>query len=147
MGVVLGAGYSYSKFSSQDSQIYQKGYSFALGAGYFFRHYKSFSQQVGWFIEYNINGSYGRSTNKFLNMGVENKNTEKIYSANALIYPGFYYRVFPRTLIEASFGGLNAGYSKSKNETSSGHQFAIAASFPTNLTLGVQFFVGNKSGK
>lgn len=147
MGVVLGAGYFYSKSFSQGSQDYQTGNSFTLGAGYFFRQYKSFSPQTGWFIEYNISGGYGRSTNKLLNMGVETKNKEKNYSAGVLVYPGFYYRLSPRTLIEASFGGLNAVYSKSKGQTSANDRFTVAASFPTNLTLGVQFFLGNKPSK
>lgn len=147
MGIVLGTGYSHSKSFNEGSQDYQSGNSFALSAGYFLRHYKGFSQSAGWFIEYNISGGYSRGTNKFLNMGVENKNKTKSYSAGILIYPGFYYKLSPRTLIEASFGGLSAGYYKSKGETSSSNQFAVAASFPTNLTIGVQFFVSNKSGR
>lgn len=145
MGIMLSAGYSYSKSFAEGSQDYQTSNSFAFSTGYFLRHYKSFNSQVGWFIEYNISGGYSRYKNKNIYMAVDTKSTGKSYSVGTLVYPGFYYKISPRTLFEASFGGLNAVYSKIKNETSSNSLFSVGASFPTNLALGVQFFLVNKN--
>ncbi len=80
MGAMGGVGYFYSKSFNEGSANFSSTNGVYVTAGYFFRHYSSFSDKVGWFMEYNVSGSYGQYLSKTVYTGKDGSNSDNFLS-------------------------------------------------------------------
>jgi hypothetical protein len=146
-GIFLSGGYGRSKTSSSTASNEQISNSYSIGAGYFIRKFKDFNQQFGWFIEYNGLVSYRRSENKDLSSSFPYNPKFNELQAGVNVIPGLYYKVTPKAVIEATFGGIYANYGRAKSQSAVNRYFNIGLNFPASFSFGVQFLFNNKQSQ
>jgi hypothetical protein len=135
---MLSAGYSHANYSGSGSYN-----SFSGGLGYFIRKYSDLSEQFGWFLEYNAQGTVIWS---------ENNSPTRYYrssyvSAGLHVLPGLYYKASPKVVIEAGFGGVGLDYSTTLGGSGSYNSLSLGLNFPSNFTFGLQFLLPKKKTK
>lgn len=119
----------------------------SIGAGYFFRTYKELFGSLGWLLEYNGTVNYSFNQQKLISSSpsypaYNNKASSIGIRLNVL--PALYYRISNPLLIEASFGGLGAGYYHSLSRSTESSSFNVGFNFPANFAFGLQFLLGSK---
>ncbi|MDB5193089.1 MAG: hypothetical protein JWQ96_2652 [Segetibacter sp.] len=142
-GLSLSGNFSRSKNDVNGSE--ETFTTYGAGLGVFQRNFKDFSSQFGWFIEYGaaFNHSVTKSENILPNYRSESKQNFVSLGLNAS--PGLYYKLSPKTVVEASFGGIGARYYSTIGGDYDSKGFSFGLNFPSNFTFGVQFLLGSKS--
>jgi hypothetical protein len=143
VGISLSGNYSRGK-STIAANVEEKNTTYGAGIGLFARNYKAFSSQFGWFLDYA--GGVNHFSNKSERTLTPDFKTKQL-SFNFGIAPGLYYKVSPKALIDASFGGIGANYSTHYNGNNKSRNFSAGLNFPSNFSFGIQFLLTARTKK
>lgn len=146
-GIFLSGNYSHSKSTGGDPKDYSTTNNYNYGVGYFIRNFGNFSQQFGWFIEYNALLNYNSSKTEYSSQGNVYSNKTNGLSAGLNIIPGLYYQASHNVVIEGAFGGVSATYYRSNSLGLKTRNFNVGLNFPSSFSLGVQFLLNRGSNK
>jgi outer membrane immunogenic protein len=108
-GFTLISGYSHSESSNSNGDE-SKGRFYSLGAGYFFRKFKTLSDKFGLFGQLRAGYIYSwdKTTNQF--SGVITTIKSRYHNAYASADVGIYYQIHKKILADATFGAASLNY-------------------------------------